>query len=119
MKLTDFEIGQDFYVQKNEQSGMITIARWKCTDKGTRTVAAVQIDPKFSLNLYSDGPPYLVEERIFDEIDMEDCRPATMPLEEFLTYEEKWKEVHAEVSHYQKEELENWFISHEYQTAHR
>lgn len=42
---------------------------WRCTDVGTRTVLAIEIDPERDEHWYV-GPPYVVKEVVFDEIEM-------------------------------------------------
>lgn len=64
MKLEDFNIGELFFAQ----AGFM----WKCTDKGTRTITAIRIENNKKLDWYF-GPPYMVEEVVFDENDMLIC----------------------------------------------
>jgi hypothetical protein len=63
---SDFEIGADFICGKR---------RWRCTDKGTRTIAAICVDeapdPSWLI-----GPTYALAETVFDEDDMPGCTPA-------------------------------------------
>jgi hypothetical protein len=66
MKLSDFRIGREF---------MTTAGRWRCTDVGTRTVAAIRLDLDHDPRWYN-GPPYAVVEHVFDEDGMEACDPA-------------------------------------------
>jgi hypothetical protein len=66
MKHSDFWIGREFL------SGS---GRWRCTDIGTRTVAAIKLDMDHDPASYN-GPPYAVAESVFDEYDMEGCEPA-------------------------------------------
>lgn len=84
MRQEDIAIGQDFYSDGN---------RWRCTDIGTRTVAAIRLD-KEALTSFTgastqrtrtllrdeaesaglfNGPPYAVAEVLFDEDSMEGC----------------------------------------------
>jgi hypothetical protein len=42
--------------------------KWRCTDKGSRTIVAIKLD-KSDPNWYI-GPPYPVKEWVFDEDDM-------------------------------------------------
>jgi hypothetical protein len=44
---------------------------WRCTDIGTRTILAIQLDRDVP-NWYS-GPPYIAKEVVFDEYDIVDC----------------------------------------------
>jgi len=84
MNLSDFIIGGTFWCSDR---------MWRCTDIGTRTVIAMRID---SLEVVTStpggqqgrrtlsqmeaeaegwfkGPPYAVEELVFDENDIEGC----------------------------------------------
>lgn len=63
MEHTDFHIGLEFLTS----SGCV----WRCTDVGTRTIVAIQIE-EGRADWYS-GPPYAVEETVFDENDLPDC----------------------------------------------
>lgn len=56
MKISDFYIGLEF--QNSAQS-------FRCTDVGTRTISAIALD-KDDEGWYV-GPPYMVDERLFDE----------------------------------------------------
>ena len=72
--------------------------RWRCTDIGTRTVAAILVDPEAEMTFmrkergeepqpytltgaqaaaegWFDGPPFAVVEHAFDEYDLEGCEP--------------------------------------------
>lgn len=62
MKLEDFEIGKKFYGPAGFQ--------WLCTDKGTRTITAIMLDYDKE-DYWFQGPPYSVEEEVFDEHEME------------------------------------------------
>jgi hypothetical protein len=62
MTRDDFRIGLEFYT---------ATGRWRCTDVGTRVIAAIQLnqeDPSW----YA-GPPYAVVEWVFDEYDFGGC----------------------------------------------
>jgi hypothetical protein len=66
MKHSEFRIGCEF----------ITAAgRWRCTDVGKRTIAAIRLDKDHDPRWYN-GPPYAVVECVFDEYGIEDCDPA-------------------------------------------
>jgi hypothetical protein len=67
MKHSDFRIGCEFL------SGS---GRWRCTDVGERTIAAVRLNHDDDPSWYN-GPPYAVAETIFDENDIEGCEPAS------------------------------------------
>lgn len=64
MKIEEFKIGKTFY----GAAGFL----WLCTDKGTRTIAAIRMDPS-KASVWFEGPPYNVNELVFDEIDMDGC----------------------------------------------
>jgi hypothetical protein len=65
MKHSKFKIGMEF---------MTGSGRWRCTDVGTRTIAAIRLDLDHDPSWYN-GPPYAVAESVFDEYAMEDCDP--------------------------------------------
>jgi hypothetical protein len=69
MKHSDFKIGQHF-----QCSGVDKVVKWRCTDTGTRVIIAIKIesDTRMSDGWYN-GPPYAVEERVFDEFDFAAC----------------------------------------------
>lgn len=48
--------------------------RWRCTDVGTRTVIAIALESPEDPSWYN-GPPYAVAEAVFDEYDIEACKP--------------------------------------------
>lgn len=64
MEHKDFEIGQEFIASAG--------FRWLCTDKGTRTITAIMLDHDKDKSWFI-GPPYAVDEVIFDEHDMKFC----------------------------------------------
>lgn len=51
---------------------MCTGQIWRCTDVGSRTILAIEIKPDQDENWYN-GPPYAVEEQVFDEIEIRSC----------------------------------------------
>ncbi|MDR5740026.1 hypothetical protein [Caballeronia sp. LZ016] len=64
MNISDFRIGLDFACGP---------FMWRCTDIGMRTVTAIRLvedDP-----FWYQGPPYMVEEVVLDETDLEDAYP--------------------------------------------
>lgn len=65
MNLGDFRIGLEF---------MMSDARWRCTDVGSRVVIAIKLDQ--SDESWYNGPPYAVAETVIDEYDMPACEPA-------------------------------------------
>jgi hypothetical protein len=64
MHPSDFQIGADFWSDGGH---------WRCTDIGTRTIAAIRLDMPDSS--WYGGPPYLIAESTFDEYDLETCYP--------------------------------------------
>jgi hypothetical protein len=66
MKHSDFFIGREF---------LCGDGRYRCTDIGTRTIAAIRLDLDHDPRWYN-GPPYAVVESVFDEYDFEGCEAA-------------------------------------------
>jgi hypothetical protein len=66
MKHSDSFIGCEF---------LTPTGRWRCTDVGTRTVAAIRLDLDHDPSWYN-GPPYGIVEHVFDEDAIEGCEPA-------------------------------------------
>lgn len=83
MRHNHFTIGLEFWVGDRQ---------WRCTDIGTRTIVAIQIDPVeiavFDKGVaterrltraeaedlhWFEGPPYELRETVFDENDLESC----------------------------------------------
>lgn len=77
MEHSDFRIGTEFLTETG---------RWRCTDVGTRTIAAIKLDLDHDPGWYS-GPPYGIVENVFDEEGVIGCDPA--PLE--ATYDDTGK----------------------------
>lgn len=65
MKHSDFKIGEKFFASAGFE--------WLCTDKGTRTITAIMLDPDKDVSWFN-GPPYAVEEVVFDEDDFSSCQ---------------------------------------------
>lgn len=63
MDHSDFKIGVEF---------MTGAGRWRCTDVGTRSIAAIRLDLDHDPSWYH-GPPYAIAEAVFDEDDMIAC----------------------------------------------
>lgn len=63
MKHTDFYIGLEFV------GGASFL--WRCTDVGTRTILAIRLD-RDEPDWYQ-GPPYIADEKAFDEQEIERC----------------------------------------------
>ena len=63
MQHREFKVGLEFSMYG---------ARWRCTDVGTRIVAATKLDHDDEPSWY-DGPPYAVAEQILDEHDLPAC----------------------------------------------
>lgn len=62
MKLDEFEIGLEFMT--------CTGQRWRCTDVGQRTILAIELPPDLD-EAWCSGPPYVLSEVCFDEIEIE------------------------------------------------
>ena len=63
MTPSDFHIGLEFVASAG--------FRWRCTDVGTRTITAIQLTDLAPAWLA--GPPYAVQEIVFDEHDLPNC----------------------------------------------
>jgi hypothetical protein len=66
MEHEEFTIGMEF---------MCGGKRWRCTDRGTRTVIAICLDTYPDDPSWYNGPPYAVAESVFDEYDRQACAP--------------------------------------------
>jgi hypothetical protein len=66
MKHSHFKIGREFLTETG---------RWRCTDVGKRTIAAIKLDHDDDPAWYN-GPPYAVVEYVFDEDALEGVSPA-------------------------------------------
>lgn len=66
MKLKEFKIRKDFWMSGRP---------WRCTDKGTRTVAAIDLSTHPDDPTWYFGPPYAIPEHVIDEYDMQACHP--------------------------------------------
>ena len=64
MKHSDFFIGLDFFASAG--------FAWRCTDIVKRTITAIHIEEGRDA-LWYKGPPYPVEEVVFDEYDLPSC----------------------------------------------
>lgn len=64
MEFSEFKVGEAFYTA----AGV-----WLCTDIGRRVIVAIRIDPARDPSWYA-GPPYAVEEVVFDEYDFGGCQ---------------------------------------------
>lgn len=85
MRRSEFTIGQEFWCGGK---------RWRCTDIGTRVITAICLEPHEVVTLVRSerpgeaprkerhitddpswhiGPPYAIEEWVFDEYDMAGC----------------------------------------------
>ena len=62
MTKEDFQIGLEFFTGSG---------KWRCTDVGTRVIAAIQLDQAAAS--WYNGPPYAVAEEVFDEYDQAGC----------------------------------------------
>lgn len=79
MEKKEFNIGQDFYTSSGE---------WRCTDIGTRTICAIQLNQEDASNY--NGPPYSIPEYVFDENDLDGC---SMDFTEFEEYPDDIEKV--------------------------
>ncbi|WP_415914795.1 hypothetical protein [Rhodopseudomonas palustris] len=66
MEHSDFQIGVEFLTEAG---------RWRCTDVGTRTIAAIRLDLDHD-RMWYEGPPYAIVEHVFDEEGIAACRRA-------------------------------------------
>lgn len=66
MKHTDFHIGLEFFTSNDINH------RFRVTDVGTRTIVAIPLDRDDDHSWYG-GPPYAIEEIVFDEYDFDGC----------------------------------------------
>ncbi len=48
--------------------------RWRCTDVGSRVIVAICLDHDDDPSWYN-GPPYALDESVFDEDDQQGCSP--------------------------------------------
>lgn len=63
MELNDFKIGHDFWMSGKQ---------YRCTDIGTRIIAAIHLDPTLTPDWFR-GPTYAVVEYVIDEDDFGAC----------------------------------------------
>ncbi|MFW5750757.1 MAG: hypothetical protein ACOCZK_03815 [Planctomycetota bacterium] len=66
MEHADFSIGCEFRCGGK---------RWRCTDRGKRTVTAICLSDHADDPSWFNGPPYAVVESVFDEYDFAACSP--------------------------------------------
>ena len=77
MKHSDFKMGMEF---------MMNDELWRVTDIGTRTIIVVRLSSlttetrtmnriEAESEGWFNGPPYAVQELVFDEDDLEACEP--------------------------------------------
>ncbi len=64
MKLSDFKIGETFICAGE---------KWRCTDIGSRVITAICLDDYSRKEDWYNGPPYAVNEYVFDELDQPGC----------------------------------------------
>ncbi len=65
MQHSEFRIGAVFHCGHK---------RWRCTDIGSRVVVAICLDHDDDPSWYN-GPPYALDESVFDESDLQGCSP--------------------------------------------
>ncbi len=63
MKHSDFYVGLIFNT---------AVGSWRCTDIGTRTISGIYLDEELD-EIWFVGPPYVVQEVLFDELDFRRC----------------------------------------------
>jgi hypothetical protein len=63
MKVSDFKIGLEFWMSGKQ---------YRCTDVGSRIVAAIHLAPELDSSWFK-GPTYAVVEHVIDEDDMMAC----------------------------------------------
>jgi hypothetical protein len=68
MELKEFRIGLEFYTHGDGT----TPRKWRCTDVGTRTIAAIELKPGADPRDHN-GPPYSIVEVLWDEYDQGGC----------------------------------------------
>jgi hypothetical protein len=64
MKHSDFELNMEFRCGGSD---------WKVTDIGTRTIIAIKLTGTINDLTWLAGPPYALEEVVFDENDFAGC----------------------------------------------
>lgn len=80
MKIVDFHIGLNF----QSHGGL----RYRCTDVGSRTIAAIRLD--VDDEIWLQGPPYLQSEILMDETTLDGCYPdGKEGLRQMLTQDEQ------------------------------
>lgn len=79
MKHSDFFLGLEFLG--------VAGFRWRCTDIGLRTILAIQLDRDDPL--WYEGPPYIAEEVVFDEQEIEYCHLTASDALKAAVYEHK------------------------------
>jgi len=62
MEHSQFAIGTEFFTAGG---------RWRCTDIGSRVIVAIKLDAPD--DTWYSGPPFAVEECVFDEKDLQGC----------------------------------------------
>ena len=62
MNKDEFQIGSEFYSGEK---------KWRCTDIGTRTIAAICLSDHLDDPSWFSGPPYACVETLFDENDID------------------------------------------------
>ena len=78
IKHADFYIGMEFLTETGT---------WRCTDIGTRTIVAIKISDHEDPSWFN-GPPYAVQEHVFDENDFDVRQEA---LARFQAKRKSWK----------------------------
>lgn len=76
MKHEKFSIGCHFFNAKG---------KWRCTDVGTRTIVAIELDDHSPDVSWLYGPPYNTEEVVFNEEDLKGCHFADVRIHKLST----------------------------------
>lgn len=63
MNHSEFRVGVEFLARAGH--------RWRCTDVGQRTIVAIRLTGRSHALL--EGPPYMAEEIVFDEHEIQHC----------------------------------------------
>ena len=64
MDIEEFKIGLEFHCGEK---------RWRCSDIGTRIIAAICVSDYEQDPSWLNGPPYACVESVFDEYDLPSC----------------------------------------------
>lgn len=102
MVISDFHIGLTFFN---------CLGDWRCTDVGSRTIAAIRTADQLPAAWY-EGPPYAVEERLFNEQDM--ARSFVTLKDAITDRRDKYSIKHEHVMRMMDASLEMWKLKRPY-----